>query len=62
VGASRKSFIGAVTGARDSLDRLGGSIGAAVAAASHGAAVLRVHDVAATRQALEVIIAVYGAT
>lgn len=62
VGASRKSFIGAVTGARDPLDRLGGSIGAAVAAAGHGAAVLRVHDVAATRQALEVIIAVDGAT
>ncbi len=62
VGASRKSFIGAVTGASEPLDRLGGSIGAAVAAAMNGAAVLRVHDVAATRQALEVMIAVHGAT
>ncbi len=61
VGASRKSFIGAVTGAKDPLDRLGGSIGAALAAARGGAAVLRVHDVAATRQALEVMIAVHGA-
>ena len=62
VGASRKSFIGAVTGAVDPLDRLGGSIGAAVAAALNGASVLRVHDVAATRQALEVMIAVQDAT
>ncbi len=61
IGASRKRFIGHVTGAQDPLDRLGGSIGAAVAAALGGAAVLRVHDVAATRQALEVMIAVQGA-
>ncbi len=60
VGASRKRFIGAVTGASDPADRLGGSIGAAIAAAQHGAAVLRVHDVAATRQALAVMIAVHG--
>jgi dihydropteroate synthase len=60
VGASRKSFIGAVTGVEDPLDRLGGSIGAALAAAKSGASVLRVHDVAATRQALAVMIAVDG--
>lgn len=61
VGASRKRFIGAVTGAEDPTDRLGGSIGAALMAARNGAAVLRVHDVAATRQALAVMIAIDGA-
>ncbi len=60
VGASRKSFIGAITGVRDPLDRLGGSLGAALAAAGSGASVLRVHDVAATRQALEVMMAIHG--
>lgn len=53
VGASRKSFIGAATG-KAALDRLHGSVAAAVAAALNGAAVVRVHDVAATREALAV--------
>ena len=53
VGASRKSFIGALTGGgRDS--RLEGSIAAAVLAYAKGAALLRVHDVAETRRALSV--------
>lgn len=53
VGASRKSMIGAVTG--QPVDhRLAGSVAAALAAATRGAAVLRVHDVAATRDALRV--------
>ncbi len=54
VGASRKRFIAAID--RDGLakDRLGGSIAAAVEAARRGASILRVHDVAATRQALAV--------
>ena len=38
-------------------ERLGGSLAAALAAASRGAAILRVHDVAATRQALSVAFA-----
>ena len=54
VGASRKGFIGTLTGAVDAADRLPGSIAAALAAASQGAAILRVHDVAATRQALTI--------
>ncbi len=54
VGASRKGFIGTLTGAVDATDRLPGSIAAALAAASQGAAILRVHDVAATRQALTI--------
>ncbi|MBI5866776.1 MAG: dihydropteroate synthase [candidate division Zixibacteria bacterium] len=51
VGASRKSFIGKITG-DDTPDRLEGSLAAAVWAALHGARIVRVHDVAATRKAL----------
>jgi dihydropteroate synthase len=54
IGMSRKRFIGALTGADEPLDRLGGSIAAALFAAGHGADVLRVHDVEATAQALAV--------
>jgi dihydropteroate synthase len=53
VGASRKSFIGTATG-KAAPDRVIGSVAAAVLGASNGAAVLRVHDVAATREALAV--------
>lgn len=52
LGASRKSFIGALTGAVDPTDRVPGSVAAALAGAMQGAHILRVHDVAATRQAL----------
>ncbi len=55
VGASRKSFISRVTGAQTSpTERLGGSIAAAVVARQRGANILRVHDVAATIEALKV--------
>jgi dihydropteroate synthase len=50
-GVSRKSMIGAMTG-RDAGDRLAGSIAAALAAAMHGARLLRVHDVRETVDAL----------
>jgi dihydropteroate synthase len=53
LGASRKSFIGRLTGAAAD-DRLSGSIAAALIGASQGVQILRVHDVAATRQALAV--------
>jgi dihydropteroate synthase len=53
LGASRKSFIGTLTGA-DVEDRLPGSLAAALLAAGQGVQVLRVHDVAPTRQALAV--------
>lgn len=53
VGISRKSLFGVVTG-RPVQDRLVGSVTAAVLAAAQGAAILRVHDVAATRDALKV--------
>ncbi|HEX6611398.1 MAG TPA: dihydropteroate synthase, partial [Hyphomicrobiaceae bacterium] len=53
LGASRKSFIGKLTGAQAD-DRLPGSLAAALLGAAQGAQILRVHDVAATRQALAV--------
>ena len=53
VGLSRKGMIGALTG-RDVTARLHGSLAAALAAVEEGAAVVRVHDVAATRDALAV--------
>ena len=57
VGLSRKSMLGQLTG-RAVGDRLPGSLAAAVIAAQRGAAVLRVHDVAATQDALAVLNAV----
>jgi dihydropteroate synthase len=53
VGWSRKSTLGVVTG-RTVEDRLIPSVVAALAAISQGAAVIRVHDVAATADALKV--------
>jgi dihydropteroate synthase len=59
VGHSRKSFIGDLTGAE--VDgRVAGSLAAALVAARRGAHILRVHDVAATAQALAVASAVIG--
>lgn len=54
VGVSRKAFIGRLSGVEIPRDRLGGSIAAAIFAASQGAAILRVHDVVETAQALKV--------
>jgi dihydropteroate synthase len=50
-GLSRKSMLGALTG-RDVLSRVHASVAASVIAAQHGARLIRVHDVAATRDAL----------
>ena len=52
VGASRKRFVGAVTGQSDPARRDAGSAGVAIAAASAGAAVIRVHAVELHAQAL----------
>ncbi len=57
VGTSRKSFIGKITG-REVADRLGGTIASNVLAMERGADVLRVHDVAAVRDAVAVAAAV----
>ncbi|MEQ8934527.1 MAG: dihydropteroate synthase [Amphiplicatus sp.] len=58
IGASRKRFIASLDRPGEASERLGGSLAAALAAASQGAAILRVHDVAATRQALAVAAAI----
>jgi dihydropteroate synthase len=58
VGASRKRFIGQLTGESRPAHRVFGSVGAAVAAFERGASVLRVHDVASTRAALDVAAAI----
>ena len=58
VGASRKGFIGTLTGVEDPAARLEGSLAVAVLAAAHGADLVRVHDVEATVPALKVADAV----
>ena len=52
VGTSRKGFIAAVAGDCPPSQRLGGSIATALMAIDAGAAVVRVHDVAETVQAV----------
>lgn len=54
VGMSRKSMLGAITGEPQPDQRLGASVAAALLAAQRGAKVIRVHDVKATHQALQV--------
>jgi dihydropteroate synthase len=59
VGASRKSFIGRLTG-REITDRIGGTIAANAIALARGADVLRVHDVAQMRDAAVAAQAILG--
>jgi len=61
VGASRKRFVGTLTGEERPSDRVFGTLGANVAALDRGARIFRVHDVRANRQALDVAWAVAGA-
>lgn len=58
-GWSRKSTLGAITG-RGAGDRLAASLAAALLAVQRGARIVRVHDVAATRDALAVLAALDG--
>jgi len=51
VGHSRKAFIGKVIGDKEA-DRVAGTIGVALSLATQGVQIIRVHDVAAVRQAL----------
>jgi dihydropteroate synthase len=60
VGASRKRFIDSVSPAPPDR-RIGGSIASHLIAAARGAAIVRVHDVAETVQALKVAAAIEGA-
>jgi len=52
LGASRKRFIGTVSGVEEAAARMAGSLAVALHGAAQGAQILRVHDVAETRQAL----------
>jgi dihydropteroate synthase len=54
IGISRKSFIGNLTGRTDPNDRLAGSLGATAIAVYRGAAIVRTHDVRATRDVVRV--------
>ena len=62
LGASRKGFIGKVTGDPVAANRVHGSVAAALKGVSLGVQILRVHDVRATAQALSVWTAIEGAT
>ena len=55
IGASRKRFIGELTGEADPKQRVFGSVAAAVLAAEHGAAIVRVHDVRQTVESLRLL-------
>ena len=57
VGASRKGFIGRLTGATAPADRDAGTLAAHLVAAQRGVALVRAHDVAAHVQALAVLAA-----
>ena len=61
VGASRKSFIGSITGVQEARERLFGTVATTVLAYERGATLFRVHDVRANREALAVARAVLDA-
>lgn len=52
LGASRKRFIGTISGVEEAQRRLPGSLAVALAGVAQGAQMIRVHDVPETRQAL----------
>jgi dihydropteroate synthase len=54
IGTSRKSFLGRLTGRDDPHDRVAATLATTVLALERGATVFRVHDVAATADALKV--------
>jgi dihydropteroate synthase len=58
VGASRKRFIGELCHRPDPKSRLAGSLAAAIWAATNGAAMVRVHDVPETIDALRITTAI----
>jgi dihydropteroate synthase len=61
VGASRKSFMGRLTGVEEARDRIPGTVAANVIAYERGATFFRVHDVRANREALAVAWAILNA-
>lgn len=61
LGASRKRFIGTLSGVEAAADRLAGSLAVALFGAAQGVQILRVHDTKETRQALSLQQALSGA-
>jgi len=59
VGPSRKSFIGHILNQPDPQQRVWGTAAACCAAIAHGADIVRVHDVAAIRQVVQVADAIW---
>jgi dihydropteroate synthase len=62
VGASRKKFIGSITGVQAAADRVFGTVATTVLAYEKGATLFRVHDVRANSEALAVAEAVLHAS
>jgi dihydropteroate synthase len=60
VGASRKRFIGSITGVEEASERVFGTVATTVLAYEKGATLFRVHDVRANREALGVAEALLG--
>ena len=60
IGASRKAFIGHLTGRAAGPERTDGSLAAVAAAQQAGAAIVRVHDVRETVDFLKVWMAIEG--
>ncbi len=54
IALSRKRFIGEITHSPDPEERLGGSLSAMFWALTHGAAIVRVHDVRASKEAIDI--------
>ena len=61
VGASRKRFIGSITGVEEAAERVFGTVATTVISYEKGAALFRVHEVRANREALAVAEAVLNA-
>lgn len=60
LGASRKRFIGEISGAQDAAQRVAGSVQVALDGIRQGVQIVRVHDTLPTKQALSLMLAVYG--
>jgi dihydropteroate synthase len=60
VGTSMKSFIGKVTGGGPVEERLAGTLASVAIAVWNGARIVRVHDVAQARKAVDLVYAIQG--
>lgn len=62
IGVSRKSFLGHLGGGLPPLERLPGTLAAQVLAQAKGARIIRAHDVAEAKRAIDVAAAILAAT